>query len=80
MIDNITWCLEKEKELTEKPDLDVLWMNMIFLSDISKAYKEMKNLNSKEIKKMQKAANSTLAYIINPLTHSLLKFFFEFGI
>ena len=55
-------------------------MNMIFLSDISKAYKEMKNLNSKEIKKMQKAANSTLAYIINPLTHSLLKFFFEFGI
>ena len=54
-------------------------MNMIFLSDISKAYKEMKNLNSKEIKKMQKADNSTLAYIINPLAHSLLKFFFEFG-
>ena len=28
---------------------------------------------------MQKAANSTLAYIFNPLTNSLLKFFYEFG-
>ena len=47
--------------------------------EINQAYKEMKNLNPKEIEKMQKAANSTLVYTVNPLPHSLLNFVFDFG-
>ena len=46
---------------------------------INQAYKEMKNLNPKEIEKIQKAANSNLVYTVNPLPHSLLNFVFDFG-
>jgi len=58
----------REKGLKEKAGLDV-----------KQAYKEIKNLNPKEIEKMQKAINSTLVYTVNPLPHSLLNFVFDFG-
>jgi hypothetical protein len=58
----------REKGLSEKAGLD-----------IKQAYKEIKNLNQKEIEKMQKAINSTLVYTVNPLPHSLLNFVFDFG-
>ena len=46
---------------------------------VLEAYKELKNLNPKEIEKMKKAANSNLVYTVNPLPHSLLNFVFDFG-
>ena len=54
----------EEKGMTEKAGLDIL-----------QAYKEKKNLFDKK----QKAANSNLAYNVNPLPHSLLNFVFDFG-
>ena len=53
----------REKGEIEKAGLDI---------------KEMKNLNQKENEKIQKAADSNLAYV-NPLPHSLLNFVFDFG-
>ena len=47
--------------------------------DIRQAYKELKNLNQKEIGKIQKITNSTLVYNVNPLPQSLLNFAYDFG-
>ena len=46
---------------------------------LNEAYKEKKNLNPNEIKRMIKSVESNLVYTVNPLPHSLLNFVFDFG-
>ena len=47
--------------------------------DINQAFKEKKNLNEKDLEKLNRTATSNLVYTVNPLPHSLLNYVFDFG-